>query len=67
MKNHIRDYIGDGVYVAFDGFSIWLYANDPDNPTDQICLEPSVLEALNRFADRMTHECATQGKLDESQ
>jgi len=50
--NHPKDYIGDGVYVLYDGFSIWLRANDFDNPTDEICLEPNVLAALNHFAER---------------
>jgi hypothetical protein len=47
------DYIGDGVYTIYDGFGIWLHANDPRNPTDRIYLEPAVLAALNRFAKRM--------------
>ena len=47
------DYLGDGVYVEFDGFSFILKANDYQNPTDQIVLEPSVLDALNRFRERM--------------
>jgi hypothetical protein len=48
-----KDYIGDGVYVYYDGYSIWAKANDFDNPTDQICFEPSVVEAFIRFAKRM--------------
>ena len=36
------DYIGDGVYVDFDGYTIWLKANNYDNPTDTIALEPDV-------------------------
>ena len=48
-----NDYIGDGVYVDFDGCGIWLYANDFDEPTDKIYLEQEVLEALIRFSERM--------------
>ena len=48
--NTITEYIGDGVYVEYDGYGIWLKANDHQFPTDQIYLEPSVLEALSRFA-----------------
>jgi hypothetical protein len=51
----MKDYIGDGVYVEFDGFGIELRANSPDSPLF-IYLEPQVLEALNRFAER----CAAQ-------
>jgi hypothetical protein len=46
-----KDYLGDGVYALFDGFSIVLRANDFNNPTDQIYLEPSVVSAFNRFND----------------
>ena len=48
-----NDYIGDGVYVDFDGCGIWLYANDFDEPTDKIYLEQEVLEALIRFSERI--------------
>jgi len=48
-----EDYIGDGVYVAYDGYGIQLGANDARHPTDMIYLEPDVLEALNRFAVRV--------------
>ncbi len=50
-KPELWDYIGDGVYVEFDGFGIWLRANDP-NSEKAVYLEPDVLDALNRFADR---------------
>lgn len=49
-----RDYIGDGVYVVYDGYGVELRANDPDQPSDTIYLEPYVLESLNRFYERMT-------------
>jgi len=48
-----QDYIGDGVYVEYDGEGIMLKANDHLDPTDTIYLEPNVLEALIRFAKRM--------------
>ena len=46
------DYAGDGVYVINLGWAIELRANDPRNPTDTIVLEPLVLAALNRIAER---------------
>ena len=48
-----QDYIGDGVYVEYDGSGIMLKANDHLDPTDTIYLEPEVLAALIRFAKRM--------------
>ena len=47
----MKDYIGDGVYVEFDGYGVWLRANSPDSDKE-VYLEPSVLEALNRFFKR---------------
>jgi len=46
----LKDYLGDGVYAIFDGYGIWLHANDHECPTDKVYLEPSVLEVLNRFS-----------------
>ena len=48
-----QDYIGDGVYVLFDGYGIWLHANNHEYPSDRIYIEPNVLEALNRFSTRV--------------
>jgi hypothetical protein len=42
-------YLGDGVYAIFDGYGIWLHANDHKNPTDRIYLEPQVIEAFDCF------------------
>jgi hypothetical protein len=48
-----RTYLGDGVYAAFDGFSIYLRINDHRDDSHEICLEPEVLTALNNFNARM--------------
>lgn len=48
----IEDYIGDGVYVRFDGYGIELRANDPRHPTDTVYLEPNVYAGLTRFTQR---------------
>lgn len=37
-------YLGDGVYLSFDGFQYWLAANHHENKV--IALEPNVLNAL---------------------
>jgi len=47
-------YIGDGVYAIYDGFGIWLHANDHENPTDRVYLEPKVLNQLVRFSKEVT-------------
>jgi len=43
------EHIGDGVYAIYDGIGFWLYANDHLNPTDKVYLEPSVMEAFDRW------------------
>ncbi|MBC8295747.1 MAG: hypothetical protein H8E55_08145 [Pelagibacterales bacterium] len=43
------EYLGDGVYALWDGYGVWLHANDHATPTDRIYLEPEVLKALNQF------------------
>ena len=50
MTHPKEDYIGDGVYTEFDGYGIWLKANDHRTPTDKVYLEASVLRGLIRFA-----------------
>lgn len=49
----MKDYIGDGVYVEYDGYGIALNANDATNPTDSIYLEPEVCAGLLRFIQRV--------------
>jgi len=44
-----KRYIGDGVYVAFDGFAIWLTTENGIAETNKICLEPEVLENFERW------------------
>ena len=41
-------YLGDGVYASYDGYRIWLAANDHENKV--IALEAEVLAALIRYA-----------------
>lgn len=50
----MEEYLGDGVYIFFDGFGFWLKANGPENNNDRIYLEPEVLKALNEFVERST-------------
>jgi len=60
----IYEYLGDGVYAKYDGFGVWLLANDHLNPTDKVYLEPSVLEALNRFINQRRKPHGTSSKED---
>jgi len=49
MNKSIQDYLGDGVYIEFDGYNIILKANHHITPTDIIYLEPNVLANLLSF------------------
>lgn len=53
MSNDItdRDYIGDGVYVGFDGYNIVMTTGShrPEEADNMIVLEPKVLAAFTRY------------------
>lgn len=40
-------YLGDGVYASFDGYQIWLAANNPENKV--VALEPCVFHQLIEY------------------
>jgi len=45
-------YLGDGLYVRFANLQIILLANDPHDPTDQVCIEwPDVWQRLQTFVN----------------
>ena len=45
-------YIGDGVYIEFDGFHFVLKANSEINPTDVIYLEPEMIDMIVEFKNK---------------
>ncbi len=53
-----KEYIGDGVYVDFDGWSIVLTAENGAEATDRIVLEPEVLAALLRYVEKLRNQLA---------
>ena len=54
-------YLGDGVYVAHDGYILWLTAENGIRATDTIALEPEVYNALLAYVARL-HAPAEEGK-----
>lgn len=60
MNKNTIEYLGDGVYAHFDGYSIGLSVNDHRNEP-AVWLEPQVLAALNQFAQRMIQEQQADG------
>jgi hypothetical protein len=52
-----RQYLGDAVYVEFDGYMLKLTTEDGIvNPTNTIYLEPEVYYALARYVDALRDE-----------
>ena len=43
------DYLGDGVYVANDGYQIWLMCLDGERILEKIALDDRVQEAFKRY------------------
>lgn len=54
-RGDYEDYLGDGLYVDFDGYQVWLAANDrvKGYPTDKVALDPKTLEAFARYLKRL--------------
>jgi hypothetical protein len=60
-KYTMEQYIGDGVYVNFDGYHIWLRADN-----NNIGLEPEVLKALFDYNLQLRKDAAEiKGNSDE--
>ncbi len=55
MKEFGEEYIGDGVYVSFDGYQIWL-RTPREHADHKIALEPMVLENLFEYVDKLKKE-----------
>jgi hypothetical protein len=51
-----REYLGDGVYADFDGFQIWVAANDGIRDYARVALEPAVMKALDNYRKRLNEE-----------
>ena len=46
-------YLGDAVYATFDGYHIWLRTSNGVSFTNEVALEPSVLDALDVYRQRL--------------
>lgn len=57
-KPPFPDYMGDGVYVHFDGFNLVITTShhDPRQADNVIAIEPEVWAALHRYRDRLIAE-----------
>jgi hypothetical protein len=51
-----KQYLGDGVYVDFDGYALVLTTEDGIKETNRIVLEPSVYNSLKDYAEDLLHQ-----------
>ena len=48
-----QEYIGDGAYARYDGYSFWISTSDGLNVTNQVCLEPEVLKSFLQYVKKI--------------
>ena len=53
-----KAYLGDGVYIAFDGYTLKLTTENGISVTNEICLEPEVYAALVGYVDGLKARAA---------
>jgi hypothetical protein len=51
-----EEYLGDGAYVRFTGYSFIIYTSDGISETNRVHLEKNELDALDRFRKRMAEQ-----------
>lgn len=57
-----KEYLGDGLYVRFDGYQIWLTAENGVEVLDQVALESPVLFKFEDYLKRMRAKAARAGE-----
>jgi hypothetical protein len=56
-----KQYLGDGAYAHFDGYHIWVTAEDGYTTTNEVALEPDVWKALLAYVDELKGAEADRG------
>lgn len=56
MKKDNTEYLGDGLYAKYDGYQFCLMANDHNNPTDTVYLDPKTLDSFIEFVEKVTNK-----------
>ena len=56
MSTEPTEYLGDGAYDRFTGYSFILFTSDGVTEQNHVCLERNELQALDRFRKRMEEE-----------
>ena len=53
MPSVEKEYIGDGAYVQYDGYSLWLTTENGERETNKVCLDPRVLECFLEYVKKV--------------
>ncbi len=53
MENKNKVYLGDGVYISFDGYQLCLTTEDGISATNTIYMEPEVLRSLEDYVKEL--------------
>lgn len=51
-----KEYLGDGAYVDYDGFSVILTTEDGISVQNRVVMEPNVVEAFEGYVARLRKE-----------
>ena len=49
LETDTKEYLGDGLYVHFDGYHIVLTAENGMRVLERVCLEPAVLKVFDQY------------------
>jgi hypothetical protein len=52
----VKDYLGDSVYVSFNGYMLTLYTDNGNGANNVIHLEPEVYGAFLRFVEKLKEQ-----------
>ena len=52
----MKKYLGDGVYIEYDGFGMRLTTEDGLDTTNEIYIEPTVWKALLVYVEKLQTE-----------
>lgn len=53
IAGKMEAYLGDGLYASFDGYMVRLYASNGMQVTNEVWLEPEVLESFKIFMKKI--------------